>query len=95
MKFSKFTADTVAELLVHLADHESFASLKGLKHVSKSDVQTVLLEIAGNLKESGAQQPLMRKSQLGQKDLAQKTTQAISKLTPKEEEILLKSFRIS
>lgn len=95
MKFSKFSTDMVAELLVYLADHDKFESLKGFRDISRADVQNVLEELAEQVQQSGERQPLVRKTQLSDKELAQKTTQVISKLTPREEEILLRSFRIS
>lgn len=95
MKFTKFSSDMVAELLTHLADYEKFASLKGINNVTKIDIQTMLGELAEQVRATSDRQPIVRKSQLSNKDLAQKTSHAISKLTPKEEELLLKSFRIS
>lgn len=95
MKFSKFSPDIVAELLVHLADHEAFASVKDMPTITAADVQNMLVELADEVRANSGKEPLMRKSQLNQKDLTSRTTQAISKLTPKEEDQLFKSFRIS
>lgn len=95
MKFSKFSPDIVAELLVHLADHEAFVSVKDMPTITAADVQNMLVELADEVRANSGKEPLMRKSQLNQKDLTSRTTQAISKLTPKEEDQLFKSFRIS
>lgn len=94
MKFSKFSGETVAELLVYLSEHEDFASLKNLKSIQKKDVVDVLRELAGQLQEQANQQPIVRKSQVTNKDLGSKTSTVIAKLTPDEENRLLKSFKI-
>lgn len=95
MKFTKFSPDLVSELLVHFADNEAFPSLKDMPSISRGDVQNMLVELAEQVRELGGKEPLMRKSQLSQKDLTPNTTRAIAKLSPKEEEQLFKSFRIS
>lgn len=94
MEFSKFSGETVAELLVYLSDHEDFNSLKGLKTIQKKDVVDVLRELAKQLQTQAEQAPIVRKSQVTQKDLGSKTSTVISKLTPDEENRLLKSFKI-
>jgi hypothetical protein len=95
MKTSQFTPDTIAELLVYLADRETFPSLKSLKNWSKQDVKTVFEELAANLRQSASKEPIVRKSQINAQEFNDKTRKIINKLTPQEEEILLKSFKIS
>lgn len=95
MKFANFSQEAVAELLIYLADHEDFKSIQDMKNITKGDVKNMLAELAEHLKEKAEKQPIMRKSQLKQKQLGVNTSQVISKLTPKEEEILFQSFRIS
>ena len=94
MKFSKFSGETVAELLVYLSENEEFASLKTLKAIEKRDVVEVLRELSGQLHAQAEKQPIVRKSQVTNKDLGSKTTNVIAKLTPDEENRLLKSFKI-
>ncbi len=94
MKFSKFSGETVAELLVYLAEHEDFGSIKTLKAIQKKDVVEILRELAGQLQDQAGLEPIMRTSQMTQKHLDSKTTQVIAKLTPQEETQLLKSFKI-
>jgi hypothetical protein len=95
MNFKNYSQDMVAELLVYLADHENFDSIKTLKNISKQDVVALFQDMAGQLKEHSLKQPLMRKSHVKQEDLTDKTSKVIAKLTPQEEEILFKSFKIS
>lgn len=95
MKFEKYSYETVAELLAFLADHESFDSIRTVKNVSSDDIRELFHDMAGQLRDQAKNTPIMRKSQLQQKDLAYKTHQVISKLTPQEEEILFKTFKIS
>lgn len=85
----------VAELLIYLADNENFDSLKGLKTISKQDVVALLQDMAGQLKEHSLKQPLMRKSHVKQEHLTDKTSKVIANLTPQEEDVLFKSFKIS
>jgi hypothetical protein len=95
MKFSQFSPDTVAELLVYLADQESFGSLKNLKNWSRQEVKTVFVELANHLKEASNKEPMVRRSQLKPEEFGDKTRKLINKLTPEEEDILLRSFKIS
>lgn len=94
MKFSKFSGETVAELLRYLSQNEEFVSLKGLKTIQKKDVVELFQELASHLQDQALQQPIVRKSQVSNKDLGSKTSNVISKLTPDEEDRLLKSFKI-
>ena len=95
MKFTKFSNEMVAELLTHLADNETFSTIRGLEGVSKSDVQETLIEIAHFVKESGEDHPIMHRSQIKRQHLSNKTSEVISSLSPNEEGKLLKSFKIS
>lgn len=95
MKFEAYSHDTVAELLDFIAQHEEFESVRSIRNVTSDDIQAILREIAGQLREEAKNSPIMRKSQIRQQDLTYKTNQVISKLTPQEEEILFKSFKIS
>ena len=95
MKFEKYSYETVAELLAYLAENESFDSLRAVKNVTTDELRELLQDMASQLREKAKDTPIMRKSQLQKKDLAYKTHQVISKLTPQEEEILFKTFKIS
>lgn len=95
MKFSKFSHDMVAELMVFLADNEPFGSVNRVKDVSRSDVCTLFYEIAEEVKKASENLPVLKRSELRQTDLSDKTHQVISNLSPQEENILLRSFKIA
>lgn len=95
MKFTEYSPDTVAELLIYLADQEGFASLKNIKNWDKGQVKSVFYEMAQQLKSTATREPIVRKSQLNEQDFGDRTRRVMNKLTPQEEEILLKSFKIS
>lgn len=95
MKFKKHSPEAVAELLMYLADHEDFKSLKGLKTFSSSEVSSLFREMAKNLQEYALNQPLMAKDDLDQKEISGNLSRVVSHLTPQEENLLFKSFRIS
>lgn len=95
MEFKKHSSDTVAELLIYLADHEDFSSLKGLKEFSKSEVKNLFHELANHLKEVSVNEPLLRKETVKNRDLTDNMHKVIAKLSPHEENLLFRSFRIS
>ncbi len=95
MEFKKYSPDTIAELLIFLADNESFSSLKGLPSFSKAEVSSILHEVANNLKSASHNQITISKDSVKQKEMTDNIHKVISKLTPHEENILLKSFKIS
>lgn len=95
MEFKNFSPETVAELLIYLADNDKFDSLKNLKEFSKGDVTNVLRELADQLKTVAATQPVLKKENVRQKDLTDNINRVVGKLTPHEENLLFKSFKIS
>lgn len=95
MKFKNHNPETVAELLVHLADNEAFASIKQLKSWNKQEIVTILYELSDLLKEESKTGSMLNRAQLRQKDFGFKTTEVISQLSPQEEDVLFKSFKIS
>jgi len=95
MKFSKFSLETVSELLVYLADHEKFNSLSKLQSFNKSDVTQLFRELADNINEQAKKHPVLSRDAISQKELTDNTHKVIGNLSPQEENILFKSFRIS
>lgn len=95
MKFSRFSHDMVAELLVFLAENEQFASIKRIKDISRSDVQTLLHEMAEQVKKLSENQAVVNRSEIRGNDLTDTTQEVISNLSPHEETILLRSFKIA
>lgn len=95
MKFSKFSHDMVAELMVHLAENESFVSIHKVKDVSRSDIKTLFYEIAEEVKKISDTLPVVNRSEIRKSDLSDSTHDVISHLSPQEENILLRSFKIA
>lgn len=94
MKFKNLSQELVVELLMHLAKNEDFASLKTLKAFSKEEVAEVLIEIAEHLKNEITLETLGQKVDFNNFDLSTQAQSLISCLSPREEMILFKSFKI-
>lgn len=95
MELKTYTKDAVAELLVYLADNEDFKSAAKLKSFSNKDIKNVLRELADSIKADAARDVLVHKSELSQKDYSANLNKVVSSLSPHEENLLFKSFRIS
>jgi len=94
MKFKDFSASTVAELLNFLADHEKFESIKQLGEVSSSQVKDILRTISAQLKDSEVADSTYNKADVGSFELSSQAMQLVSCLSPREETILFKSFKL-
>lgn len=95
MKFKNFTKEAVYELLLYLAENEEFQSVKSLKGVKKEDVYGVLQEIADQLKQEVAgEEGLNQRPHYPDFNLSPKAMALISSLSPREEMLLFKSFKI-
>lgn len=87
--------EAVTELLLFLADNEAFPSLSGLKGLTREDVSEVLREMAFQLRDEvtdgdgSSQRPQYSSFKLSPKAMA-----LISALSPREEMLLFKSFRL-
>lgn len=95
MELKNYTKDAVAELLVYLADNEDFKSATKLKSFTKKDIKSVLRELADSIKTDSAKDALVHKNELSQKDFSANLNKVVSSLSPHEESLLFKSFRIS
>lgn len=94
MKFKDYNLETIAELLTHLAEKESFLSLRGT-NFNKEEVKALLLDMALQLKEQNDAVFMNAKEQVSQRELTDNVYKVISKLTPQEEKILFRTFKIS
>ncbi len=94
MKLKNFSADTVSELLIYLAEHEEFPSLKNLREFKKEEVCDMLKELAQSLKEASLTEGGFQKADLNGFELSSKALSLISALSPREENILFKSFKL-
>ena len=95
MKFKDHSPETVAELLVYLADHEPFQSVKEFKGFTRTQTADILKEVAAQLKQTGQQEGWIKRQSLGRQDIPNALHHVIAALSPKEEETLWKSFKIS
>ena len=95
MKFKNFTHEMVSEILRHLADNEKFSSLKETSAIKNTDVKELFYDMAQQLDDMAKETPVMRKSQLHRGELSNTTQEVISSLSPNEENMLFKSFRIA
>ena len=95
MKFKDLSQEAVAELLYFLADNEDFSSLKNLKGmVSKNEVMEVLKEIADQIKIQATEEDPVQKPDYTEQNLSPKALSLISCLSPREEMLLFRSFKI-
>lgn len=95
MEFKNHTPESVAELLLYLAEHESFQSIKALKEFTRSDVVNILREMAAHLQEFSRNSMWIKRQSLNRRDIPDALHRVIANLSPKEEETLWKSFKIS
>lgn len=86
--------EAVTELLLFLAENESFASLSALKGLTVEDVQEVIREIAFQLKEEVTEEGPDQRPQYSSFKLSPKAMALISTLSPREEMLLFKSFKL-
>lgn len=89
--YGSIPADTLAELLLFLNEHESFDSLKKLGTVSRQALSAALQALATQLRSAvpaEASVPELR----DWKELAEPYREILAKLTPREAQLLLKGF---
>ena len=94
MKFKNVTKEAVCELLLYLADQEEFESLKSLKSFTKEEVQEVLREIVVQLREELTEEGGNQRPHYQEYNLSPKALSLISCLSPREEMLLFKSFKL-
>lgn len=95
MKFKNFSKEAVSELLVYLSESEEFQSIRAVTGFSKKDVCEVLEEIAIQLKqESVTEEGMNQRPNYPDFNLSPKAMALISSLSPREEMLLFKSFKI-
>lgn len=94
MKFTQMSREAVCELLVFLAENEEFPSVKALKNLSTEEVSQALTELAEGLRSEAAAEEPAAKANYNTRELSEKTLNLIGSLSPKEEMLLFKSFKI-
>ncbi len=91
MNYGTLPAETLAELLLYLNEHESFASLKSLGTVSRQSLSAAIEALAQELKtqsQARAEVPDFREW----KELAAPYREILAKLSPREAQLLLKGL---
>ena len=94
MKFKNMSREAVTELLLYLAENEPFSSLTAFKGLNLEDVQEVFREMAFQLKEEVTEEGGSQRPQYSSFNLSPKAMALISALSPREEMLLFKSFRL-
>ncbi|HKX13262.1 MAG TPA: hypothetical protein VJP40_08930 [bacterium] len=89
--YGPLPADTLAELLLYLNDHESFDSLKGLGSVSRQALAAALTSLAAKLKAElpDATEPPDFKDW---KEVTEPFRKLLAQLSPREAKLLLKGL---
>lgn len=95
MLLNHYSLETASELLMYLAEHEEFSSVRKLRELGQDEVRGILRDVAENLKQEAGKQPLVSRKQLRPRDLPNRLSKVIENLTPQEENTLFKTFRIS
>jgi hypothetical protein len=94
MKFSKATKEAVTELLTYLAEQENFKSFSTAHGFDKEEIKEVLLEIAVQLKKEASEEMPNQRVNYNEFELSPKALSLISCLSPREEMLLFKTFRL-
>jgi len=95
MAFSKFEPEMVCELLVLLSEKGDFSRISSeYKDLKDSDIRLVLKEISDYMSKRLIEETPSSRPQYGQLNLSQKAMSVVSCLSPREEMILFKSFKI-
>ena len=94
LQFQKLSKEAVCELLSFLQENEEFSSLKSLKGISKQDVRGVLEEIVTQLQKELIEEMPAQKPNYSDHSLSSDAMSLISCLSPREEMLLFKSFKL-
>ncbi|MBX7149200.1 hypothetical protein K1X76_08935 [bacterium] len=94
MKFNNLSREAVSELLMFLAENESFDSIKKQKGVTRQDVVEIFKEISKQLMEEELKEGVEQRVQFNDSEFSPKVQALISSLSPREEMLLFKSFKI-
>jgi len=88
MSLSSYSTETISELLRHLADHEVFESTEKIGFHS-SEVSDILRSVATDLEKT-----FKDRVQAEELPLSPKVLGMLSSLSPREEFLLFKSFKL-
>lgn len=86
-----FPNETIAELLIYLAENESFSSVKKLGTFDISSVKATLKNLAKKLQDEEKATPIDFKKIKG---IDQRTREILETLSPQESKQLLRAFSL-
>lgn len=84
--------DTLAEILIYLAEKEHFDSLKDFGSVSRTQLVQALKELAQRLKQEAGQEVEAKEMEKLQKEIKKPYQEIVAKLPEEQRERLLKGF---
>jgi hypothetical protein len=90
--YGSIPKDTLAEVLLYLADKEIFPSIKGLGTISPAQLKNALKELALKLKQEARNETPLEDMENLEKSLKKPHQEILSELQPEEKHRLLKSF---
>ncbi len=94
MKFKNHSLEAISELLLFLAEKETFDSLKGVREFKREDIAEIFKEIALSLRDESLTEGGSQRADLSSFELTSQALSLISSLSPREETILFKSFKL-
>lgn len=97
MQFKDFNAEAVCEMLLYLADYEEFHSLKEVG-ISPKEAKDILRELVFLIKsEVGSSEEVVsyqQKASYSSLEISSQAQSLISCLSPREEMLLFRSFKL-
>jgi hypothetical protein len=90
--YGSIPKDTLAEVLLYLADKEVFPSLKALGTISSANLKSALRDLAEQLKQEAQQETPHEEIEQLEKSLKKTHQEILSELLPEEKQRLLRSF---
>ncbi|OGP12508.1 MAG: hypothetical protein A3I75_01145 [Deltaproteobacteria bacterium RIFCSPLOWO2_02_FULL_50_16] len=98
MKFKTFPKDVIVELLLFLAENESFESIrKGFdRGITPGEVREVLLEVADYFRRDlGGEEEAFLERDSYEKYLSKNSLAVLEALLPQEKQMILKGFGLA
>lgn len=94
MRLKEYSKEEAAEILSYLAKEDPFLSLNGTKWIRVEQVRKLLQEISEHL-EQEAQGERTEEVDFMNEGLSLQAKQILSTLSPREERLLLRSFKVN
>lgn len=95
MTFKKFEPEMVCEFLLLLAEKGDFSKITDeFSDIRESDIHLILKEVSEFIRKKMVEEVPQQRPQYSQLNLSSKAMSVVSCLSPREEMILFKSFKI-